>query len=118
MAYKVTVSVSSAPLLGVAQGPAYKAYARSRAERMKQLAIQAFEKRQNQLNENRTSETTPPKYAESFEIDQVGPVTILRNNDPLSIGVEFGVHSGRSGTPILKYRPIGTAIILMENEVG
>lgn len=69
-------------------------------------------------NEWRTSETTPPKYLESFKIRRIrrklrtGPAYAAVNSDPGAIWVEFGAHAGGE-TPVLKYRPLGRALIVV-----
>lgn len=98
----------------VAESPRYVEYARDKAEDLERVAISTFNARQRRDNEARTSETTPPKYVESFEIHQDGLTTILTNQDPAAMWVEFGAHAGGE-TPVLKYKPMTTALEVVAN---
>lgn len=63
----------------------------------------------------RPSETSPPKYAESFELRKLGRIWRLVNKDPGAIWVEFGAHAG-GVTSVLKYKPMRTALDMLEAE--
>ncbi len=96
----------------------YHTYARGKAIEVTEVAKSVFNRRQRRDNEDRTSETTPPKYVESFYVERRGNFWVAGNEDPAALWVEFGAHAGGE-TPVLKYRPITTAIeILAADEAG
>lgn len=86
-----------------------------RADDIKRRALETFMTKQIISNEWRTSETTPPKYAESFVVTKTrhanGSFTWeVRNFDPGAQFVEYGAHAG-GRTAVLGYRPLTTALL-------
>lgn len=60
--------------------------------------------------DNRLSETSPPKYLESFSAVKTSDGNwAVVNDDPGAAWVEFGAHAG-GRTPVLKYAPLRTAV--------
>ena len=83
------------------------------AEEIQAAAILVFVKSQRWDNEDRTSETTPPKYLKSFSNKRLkrirGLAWEVRNSDPSAVWVEFGAHAG-GNTFVLRYRPLGRGL--------
>lgn len=87
----------------------YEAYALSIGEQIRSAAKVAFVVRNRPDNEWRTSETTPPKYLNSFHVRFYRARKLLRvyNDDPAWNLVEWGSHPG--GNPanfVLRYKPL------------
>lgn len=79
------------------------------AEKIVAAALADFNRQERHDNEWRTSEFTPPKYAESFGIRRVhsehGVKYEAYNDDPGAILVEYGAHAG-GRTFVLRYKPL------------
>lgn len=61
-------------------------------------------------NEWRTSETTPPKYLQSFKALRLARGKwVVKVTDPGAIWVEYGAHAGGI-TPVLGYKPLTKAL--------
>lgn len=113
-----TLRLNRAAIRAVAiTSPQYDTYARRRAELLKEVAIRVFQARQRRDNEERTSEHTPPKYIVSWKIERDGEGHKLINTDPAANLVEWGARAGGE-TPVLKYRPMGTALEIVSNQGG
>lgn len=89
----------------------------ARALEILEEAKRIFNIQQRHDNEWRTSETTPPKYIQSFRLRRVrnlraGPGYRVINDDPGALWVEFGAHAGGK-TFVLKYRPLGRALTIV-----
>lgn len=109
------VHVSSVGVLRAAvTSPDYRVYVERVANEIENEAQRVFRARENKTNQGRTSETTPPKYLESFTTEWRGQTLFLINEDPAANWVEFGAHAGGK-TPVLKYRPLGTALEIVAN---
>lgn len=92
----------------------YERYAKHQMERLRELAIEVFEE-QEVPGPRRESNTSPPWYVEVFVIRKIGLNFRLVNRDPGAQWVEWGAHAG-GVTPILKYKPMRTALNLLEFE--
>ena len=84
------------------------------ARRLNEAAAAVFTAEEVKTNEERLSETTPPKYIESFKVVRNelpgGRFSFLAvNDDPGALWVEVGAHAG-GRTRVLKYRPYGRAM--------
>lgn len=95
----------------------YHSYARSKAKELEKVAKEVFNAEQVKNNQGRTSETTPPKYLESFEIDNEKSVYFLRNTDRSAMWVEFGAHAGGE-TYVLEYRPLTRALEIVASRAA
>jgi len=60
----------------------------------------------------KASETSPPKYLESFTSGSNEDGWFVRNNDPGAAMVEFGALAGGT-TPVLKYAPLRRAVDIL-----
>lgn len=60
-------------------------------------------------NEKEVSQTSPPKYLDSFGWRKDPDGWVVFNDDPGAIFVEFGAHAGGE-TPVLKYAPMRKAL--------
>lgn len=105
-------------LAAAVASPGYRAFALAKANELKEAAEQVFKMSQRSDNEDRESETTPPKYLQSWNItvDADGVVWLI-NEDPAAAWVEFGARAG-GRTPVLKYRPLGRALEIVANREG
>lgn len=90
----------------------YEKYAKGQLERLKVLAIEVYNERSRHLP-FRPSETSPPRYVESFVLRKIGLNYRLVNRDPGANWVEWGAHAG-GVTPVLKYAPMRTALDRLE----
>lgn len=99
------------------ESPLWHRYASETADRIIDLAKETYQRRQVTYNEDRTSETTPPKYMKSFYKKREGINWIAGNEDEAAMWVEFGAHAGGQ-TPVLKYKPLTTALDILESRVG
>lgn len=95
----------------------YHEFARSKAQELQETATQVFNSEQLQNNAGRTSETTPPKYLQSWEIFRDGDNWYLRNTDRSAMWVEFGAQAG-GHTHVLEYRPLTRAIEIVSSQVA
>lgn len=114
------VNISKAKVFAFAvSSPRYHEYTAGQAEEINETAREVFLARQRHDNEHRTSEHTPPKYAESFKVYREGLTWIAANSDPGSNLVEWGARAGGK-TAVLRYRPLGTAIeiVAAQEEAG
>lgn len=75
----------------------------------KRAALLEFNRRQRLDNEWRTSETTPPKYVNSFELSKGVRKWHFKNTDPGALLVEFGALAG-GNTRVLGYSPMRKAL--------
>lgn len=86
---------------------------RLRAEEIIEAAKGVFIQRSRWDNEFDTSETTPPKYLESFNLRKVRKAASFAwrvvNEDPGGLWVEYGAHAGGK-TFVLRYRPMGRGL--------
>lgn len=102
------------------EDPRMRLYVRELGEKFIALAIADFERQQHHDNEFLTSETTPPKYVESFEIEIWAEGSKLKyrfiNRDPGAGWVEYGAHAGGK-TFVLRYKPMTHALEAMSGEV-
>jgi hypothetical protein len=84
------------------------------AEKINARARTIFLQSQRGDNEFRFSETTPPKYADSFRTRKLmrGRKAFWQayNDDPASVWVEYGAHAGKAGTFVLGYKPYTKAL--------
>lgn len=122
-----SISLNGAELLRVAaRDVRYHAYMRRVADRINDTARGVFNSRQRKDNEGRLSETTPPKYVDEFYVRQDGLEYYAGNSDRSAMWVEFGalVGGNRMNPPqrrppmVLKYRPLSTAIEMLETRGG
>lgn len=90
----------------------------AKCEEIIQLAKGHFLVVQRSDNEWRLSETTPPKYIDSFKKvkfrrgfvkGKPGFKWRVVNVDPAAVWVEYGAHAGGK-TPVLGYRPLTVAL--------
>lgn len=96
--------------------PGYHAFAVSRAEALKDAATAVFNSAELKHNQWRTSETTPPRYLQSWKIEREGDDIWLTNEDPAAMWVEFGAHAGGE-TPVLRYKPLTRALEIVGNSL-
>lgn len=109
------VNINRAAFAAVATSSSgYYAYAESRAEVLKSAAEGVFNTEEHKHNQWRTSETTPPKYLQSWKIERDGNNVYLINEDPAAMWVEFGAHAGGE-TPVLRYKPLTRALEIVGN---
>ena len=92
----------------------YERYARAQLLKIKEYAIQTYLEKEAG-GPWRPSNTSPPKYVESFVIRKVKMNFRLVNRDPGANWVEWGAHAG-GVAPILKYAPMRTALDRLEAE--
>jgi hypothetical protein len=89
--------------------PRADAYVRSRADAIIAAAATDFIRQQRPDNEWRTSETTPPKYINSFGVRKLqrarGLLYQAYNDDPAAVWVEYGAQAG-GHTFVLRYKPL------------
>lgn len=115
MAYRVgTPKVDGKKMLTITDGPKYSKYAKEQAGKLRGYAIDIYHAREKG-GPWRPSNTSPPKYVESFVIRKVGRNWRLVNEDPGAVWVEFGAHAG-GVAPILKYAVMRTALDRLEAE--
>lgn len=93
-------------------------YIQDKAQDINKLAATIFTAEEVKTNEERTSETTPPKYLASFRTKRnslpgAQYSWIAYNDDPAALWVEVGAHAGKARTRVLKYRPYGRALDLL-----
>lgn len=95
------------------EDPRCRAYIEALAGQFFALAIADFNRQQRFDNEWRISETTPPKYVASFELDVYADRGGLKfrflNTDPAASWVEYGAHAG-GRTFVLRYKPMTHAL--------
>ena len=119
MKYTVRVKklhIDGAKLKAVAAtSPEYHRYAKSRAERWVEIAKAIFVAREVKTNQGETSETSPPRYLQSFFIDTLPNGVIRAGNSDETFWVEHGAHAGGK-TPVLGYRPMTLALDALEAE--
>lgn len=93
--------------------PRANAAVRAIAQELMDTAKVVFLARQRADNESRTSEFTPPKYINSFQINKLkrlrGVAWEVRNIDPGATLVEYGAHAGGQ-TFVLRYKPLTVAL--------
>lgn len=96
------------------RSPVLDAMLREHAQEIMNKAKAVFRSRQIASNEWRRSETTPPKYLQSFHIERIRDINgfswIVVNDDPAAAWVEWGAHAG-GRTAVLGYRPLRTALL-------
>lgn len=115
MAYRVgTPKVDGKKMLTITDGPKYSQVAKDHARRLQIHAIEVYYERKHDVPW-RPSNTSPPKYVESFVVRKVGRNWRLVNEDPGAVWVEFGAHAG-GVTPILKYAVMREALDRLEAE--
>lgn len=89
--------------------PRASALVEAKAVEVMEAAKLDFDRQQRHDNEWRLSETTPPKYIESFGVREVenpdGVSFQAYNDDPAAHLVEYGAHAG-GRTPVLRYHPL------------
>lgn len=89
--------------------PRADAVTKAAAEKIIAAAKADFQRQQRHDNEWRLSETTPPKYEESFGVRKVssdhGVKYEAYNDDPGATMVEYGAMAGGQ-TPVLRYKPL------------
>lgn len=113
MAYRVgTPRIDRKKMLTITDGPKYSKYAKEQASKLKALAIDVFHEREVG-GPWRPSDTSPPRYVQSFVIRKVGRNWRLVNEDPGAVWVEFGAHAG-GVAPVLKYAPMREALDRLE----
>lgn len=99
------------------EDPRCRAYYHEIAQKFFDLAIADYLRQQRSDNESRTSETTPPKYIESFAVEIYATAEGLKfyiiNTDPAASWVEYGAHAGKGKTFVLRYKPMTHAIEAM-----
>jgi hypothetical protein len=95
------------------EDPRARAYIQERAQAIVDVAKADFERQQRHDNELRTSETTPPKYLEEFQVEvypsEEGLKFRILNTDPAASWVEYGAHAGGK-TFVLRYKPMTHAV--------
>ena len=109
------VRIDKQKVLAITDGPKYAEYAKSRAERLVDLAVAVFEAAETEPG-HRKSENSPPVYVQSFEIRKIGRRWRVVNTDPGANLVEFGAHPRGGPTPTLRYAPMRKALDLLEAE--
>lgn len=115
MPYKVgTPKIDGRKMLTITDGPKYSKYAVVQARKLRRHCIDIYYERYVG-GVWRPSNTSPPKYAESFVVRKVGRNWRLVNEDPGAVWVEFGARAGGT-TPILKYAVMRTALDRLEAE--
>jgi hypothetical protein len=108
------ISVDQAKLRGVVNTSSeMNELLRNNAREITIKARAIFVSRNRKDNEWRTSETTPPKYVNSFAIERLNKGDtfswIAKNTDPAAAWVELGAHAG-GRTFVLRYYPLKLAV--------
>lgn len=98
--------------------PKMDAELRSKAKELNRRAKAIFLMRQISYNEAETSQTTPPKYVNKFNVRKLQRARLIyrsENTDPAATWVEYGAHAGGK-TKVLEYAPYRTALLEMAVE--